>query len=46
MLSHPWKLLIPEEIWTCYRGDVLYVRIVDKQSGATIAAFAKARMVV
>lgn len=43
---HSRKLLIPEDIWACYRGEVLYVRIVDKRSGATIAALAKARMVV
>ena len=37
--------LIPDDIWGCYRGNVLYVRVVDRYTGATIAAFAKARMV-
>ena len=38
------QVTIPDDIWNCYRGDVLYVRVVARDTGATIAAFAKDRM--
>ena len=38
------KVTLPEDIWNCYRGEVLYVRVVARDTGATIAAFAKDRM--
>ena len=37
-------LTIPDDIWRAYRGVMLYIRVVDQQTGATVAAFAKDRM--
>jgi Predicted glycosyltransferases len=42
---HSETLTIPDDLWACYRGEALYVRVVERRSGVTIGAYTKARMV-
>ena len=35
---------IPPEVWDAYRGPVLYVRVVQRDTGAVIAAYARTRI--
>lgn len=35
---------IPPEVWNAYRGDVLYLRVIDRRSAAVLATYAKARI--
>jgi GT2 family glycosyltransferase len=35
---------ISEDIWSTYRGDVLYLRAVDRQSGRVLRSWTKARI--
>jgi len=34
---------VPDEIWSTYRGEVLYLRAVDRRSGRVLHSWAKAR---
>jgi GT2 family glycosyltransferase len=34
---------VPDEIWSTYRGEVLYLRAVDRRSGRVLHTWAKAR---
>jgi GT2 family glycosyltransferase len=35
---------VPDEIWNAYRGDVLYLRAVDRTSGRVLRTWSKARI--
>lgn len=37
---------VPEEIWSTYRGDVLYLRAVDRPTGRVLRSWAKVRIPV
>jgi N-acetylglucosaminyl-diphospho-decaprenol L-rhamnosyltransferase len=32
---------VPPEVWACYRGEALYLRAVDRESGEVLATYAK-----
>jgi hypothetical protein len=32
---------VPAEVWDCYRGEALYLRAVDRESGEVLATYAK-----
>lgn len=34
---------VPDDIWSTYRGEVLYLRAVDRRSGRVLRSWAKAR---
>jgi N-acetylglucosaminyl-diphospho-decaprenol L-rhamnosyltransferase len=35
---------VPEDVWRTYRGDVLYLRAVDRRRGRVLESWAKARI--
>jgi N-acetylglucosaminyl-diphospho-decaprenol L-rhamnosyltransferase len=35
---------VPDDIWSAYRGDVLYLRAVDRSTGRVLRSWAKARI--
>jgi N-acetylglucosaminyl-diphospho-decaprenol L-rhamnosyltransferase len=35
---------VPDDVWRAYRGDVLYLRAVDRRSGRVLESWAKARI--
>ena len=35
---------VPDDIWRAYRGDVLYLRAVERRSGRILESWAKARI--
>lgn len=35
---------VPDEVWSAYRGEVLYLRAVDRRTGECLAAWRKARI--
>jgi GT2 family glycosyltransferase len=35
---------VPDDIWSTYRGDVLYLRAVDRRSGRVLRSWTKARI--
>lgn len=35
---------VPDDIWSTYRGEVLYLRAVDRRSGRVLRSWAKARI--
>jgi hypothetical protein len=35
---------VPGDVWRVYRGDVLYLRAVDRRSGRVLESWSKARM--
>ncbi len=38
------QVSIPPEVWRSYCGNVLYLRVIDLDSGAVVATYAKARI--
>src|ERR1019366_2344424 len=34
---------VPDDVWRVYRGDILYLRAVDRHSGRVLESWAKAR---
>lgn len=41
---HAATVTIPPEVWTAYRSEVLYLRLVDRHSAAVIRTWVKARI--
>jgi hypothetical protein len=35
------RIEVPAEVWDCYRGEALYLRAVDRESGGVLATYAK-----
>jgi GT2 family glycosyltransferase len=35
---------VPDDVWRAYRGDVLYLRAIDRRSGRVLESWAKARI--
>jgi hypothetical protein len=35
---------VPADLWTAYRGDVLYLRAVERGTGRVLRSWAKARI--
>jgi GT2 family glycosyltransferase len=35
------RVQVPRDVWDCYRGDVLYLRVVDRESSQVLATYAK-----
>jgi hypothetical protein len=35
---------VPDDIWSSYRGDILYLRAVDRSTGRVLRSWAKARI--
>ncbi|HEX9458225.1 MAG TPA: glycosyltransferase [Thermoanaerobaculia bacterium] len=35
---------VPDDIWSVYRGEILYLRAVDRRSGRVLRSWAKARI--
>jgi len=35
---------VPDDVWNAYRGDVLYLRAVDRRTGRVLRSWAKARI--
>jgi N-acetylglucosaminyl-diphospho-decaprenol L-rhamnosyltransferase len=35
---------VPSEVWDCYRGEALYLRVIDRDSAAVLATYVKIRI--
>lgn len=38
------KVAVPPEVWQAYRSEVLYLRVVDRETAAVLQTYAKARI--
>jgi hypothetical protein len=38
------RVSIPPEVWDAYRGDALYLRVIETRSATVLATYAKARI--
>jgi len=42
--ADPGALEIPEEVWDAYRGECLYLRLIDRGTASVMATFVRARI--